>query len=68
MEIFNQISERVEEFIVTFLTNDIWRIMLAVVVMVIVVLLKSFISRCVFKLIERSNDGQGTSRLVCRRR
>lgn len=44
MEIFNQISERVEEFIVTFLTNDIWRIMLAVVVMVIVVLLKSFIS------------------------
>ena len=52
MEIFNQISERVEEFIVTFLTNDIWRIMLAVVIMAIVVLLKSFISRCVFRLIE----------------
>ena len=59
MEIFNQISERVEEFIVTFLTNDIWRIMLAVVVMVIVVLLKSFISRCVFKLIERSMTDKG---------
>ena len=64
MEILNQVSEKVEEFIVTFLTNDIWRILLAVVIVVAALLLKTFISTCVFKIIERSLTGKGKAEAV----
>lgn len=53
MEIFTRILNNIENFILDFLAVDIWRILLCVVIILIGLLVKGFISKCVFKLIAK---------------
>ncbi len=53
MELIQRILNNIESYIVAFLSIDIWRILLCVVVILIALLIKTFISKCVFKLIKK---------------
>ncbi|MBE6612495.1 MAG: mechanosensitive ion channel family protein [Ruminococcaceae bacterium] len=63
MDILSRLLNNIENFVLDFLTVDIWRILLCLLIIVIGLLIKGFISKCVFRLIEKKtakDDGTGS--------
>lgn len=64
MNIFSKLTEKAEELLESFLTIDLWRLLLCVVIIIAALLLKSFISKCLFRFIKKRLTGKGRAEAV----
>ncbi len=65
MEIFERIAYNIESFVVSFLSVDLWRVLLCVAIIFAALLIKTFISKCVFKILgKKLKKEDGTESII----